>query len=162
MADEIESKTYELAYHLTPELEEADVKARAQELVNLITQNNGSVLISKEPKHSHLSYPIRHKQYSHFGVLEFKAPAEAVEKINAQIKLQNDVLRFLLLKKDTGALRTLGEPRAERMRARTRAQEPATAKIRPPAPASEKETKAESKKKTEEIEKEIEEVIKGL
>ncbi len=160
MANEVESKTYELAYHLIPELEEADVKARAQELVNLITQNNGSVLISKEPKRSHLSYPIRHKQYSHFGVLEFTAPAEAIEKINAQIKLQNDVLRFLLLKKDTGALRTLGEPRAGRMRAR--AHEPAMAKIKPLAPVSEKETKAESEIKTEEIEKEIEEVIKGL
>jgi small subunit ribosomal protein S6 len=160
MADETELKTYELAYHLTPELEEADVKARAQELVNLITQNNGSVLISKEPKRSHLSYPIRHKQYSHFGVLEFTAPAEAVEKINAQIKLQNDVLRFLLLKKDTGALRTLGEPRAGRTR--MRAQEPAMTKNRPSAPAAEQETKEEGKIKTEEIEKEIEEVIKGL
>ena len=160
MADETESKVCELAYHLIPELEEADVKARAQELVDLITQNNGSVLISKEPKRSHLSYPIRHKQYSYLGVLEFKAPAEAVEKINAQIKLRNDVLRFLLLKKDTGALRTLGEPRAERMRAR--AHEPTVAKIRSSAPASEKETKAGSKIKTEEIEKEIEEVIKGL
>jgi small subunit ribosomal protein S6 len=161
MADEIELKVYELAYHLTPELEEADVKARAQELVNLITQNSGSVLISKEPKRSHLSYPIRHKQYSYLGVLEFKAPAEAVEKINAQIKLQNDVLRFLLLKKPgNGALRTLGEPRAERMRMRT--QESTMAKIRPSAPVSEQETKAESKIKTEEIEKEIEEVIKGL
>jgi small subunit ribosomal protein S6 len=160
MADETESKVYELAYHLIPELEEADVKARAQELVNLITQNNGSVLISKEPKRSHLSYPIRHKQYSYLGVLEFKAPAEAVEKINAQIKLQNDVLRFLLLKKDTGALRTLGEPRAGRMR--MRAQEPAMTKTRPSAPVTEQETKEEDKVKTEKIEKEIEEVIKGL
>ncbi len=161
MADEIESKIYELAYHLIPELEEADVKVRTQELVDLITQNNGSVLISKEPRRSHLSYPIRHKQYSYLGVLEFTAPAEAVEKINAQIKLQNDVLRFLLLKKPgNGALRTLGEPRAERMRART--QEPTMAKIKPRAPASEEETRTESKIKTEEIEKEIEEVIKGL
>ena len=160
MVDEIESKAYELAYHLTPELEEADIKARAQELVNLITQNNGSVLVSKEPKRSHLSYPIRHKQYSYLGVLEFTAPAEAVEKINAQIKLQNDVLRFLLLKKpDNGALRTLGEPRAERMR--MRAQESTMTKIRSQTPVSE-ETKAENKIKTEEIEKEIEEVIKGL
>ena len=160
MAEETELKVYELAYHLVPELEEADIKARAQELANLITQTNGSVLISREPKRSHLSYPIRHKQYSYFGVLEFKAPAEAVEKINAQIKLQNDILRFLLLKKDTGALRTLGEPRAERMR--TRAKEPIMAKIRPSVLPSEQETKVEGKIKTEEIEKEIEEVIKGL
>ena len=160
MADETESKVYELAYHLTPELEEADVKARAQELVNLITQNNGSVLVSKEPRRSHLSYPIRHKQYSYLGVLKFTAPAEAVEKINAQIKLQNDILRFLLLKKPgDGALRTLGEPRTERMRARV--QEPAMPKVKAPAAAERKE-KERKEIKTEEIEKEIEEVIKGL
>lgn len=159
MVDEIESKVYELAYHLIPELEEADIRGRAQELSNLITQNNGSVLSSKEPRRSHLSYPIRHKQYGYFGVFEFTAPAEAVEKINAQIKLQNDVLRFLLLKKPRGILRTLGEPRMGRIKARV--QESAMPKTKTPVPVG-REEKAESKIKTEEIEKEIEEVIKGL
>ena len=160
MADKIESKIYELAYHLIPELEEADVRAHAQELSDLITQNNGSVLSSKGPKRSHLSYPIRHKQYGYFGVFEFTAPAEAIEKVNAQIKLQNDILRFLLIKKSRSkTLRTLGEPRTDRIKAR--AQESAAPKTKTPAPAGQKE-KAEDKIKTEEIEKEIEEVIKGL
>lgn len=160
MADEIESKVYELAYHLIPELEEADVRAHAQELSDLITRNNGSVLSSKEPRRSHLSYPIRHKQYGYFGVFEFTAPAEVIEKVNAQIKLQNDILRFLLLKKPSNkTLRTLGEPRMGRTKARV--QESAMPKTKTLTP-TEREEKAEKKIKTEEIEKEIEEVIKGL
>lgn len=160
MAGEIKTKIYELAYHLTPELEEVDVRTRVQELTDLIIQNKGSVLSSKEPQRSHLSYPIRHKQYSYLGTLEFTAPAEAVEKINVQIKLQNDVLRFLLLKKPgDGALRILGEHRAERVR--TRLQEPAGRKRKIQVPAEPK-IQAREKIKTEEIEKEIEEVIKGL
>lgn len=156
MAQESELKVYELAYHLIPELEEADVKVKAQEISDIITQNGGSVLVSKEPKRTHLSYPVKHKQYANFGVFEFSAPAETVEKLNSQLKLNNDVLRFLLIKRPSKkVLRTLGEQRTER---RMKTQE-----TKPKVPVTEEQpTKKTEEIKPEELEKEIEEVIKGL
>lgn len=161
MRGEIEPKIYELAYHLTPDLEEENVKIRAQELSDLITQNGGSILSSKEPRRTHLSYPIGKKQYGYLGIFDFAVPAELIEKIDAQMKLQNDILRFLLIKKldSRGDLRVLGELRPERVR--TKLQEPAGQKRKTQVPAEPKREAGE-KIKTEEIEKEIEEVIKGL
>ncbi len=161
MASKAESKIYELGYHLIPELEEVDVKTQAQELSNLITQNEGSILSSKEPRHTHLSYPIRRKQYGYFGTFDFTASPDTIEKINAQMKLQSGVLRFLLTKKTHSGkdMRVLGEHRAERMKVR-----PQESSIRKRAATAlpEREEKAREEIKTEEIEKEIEEVIKGL
>lgn len=161
MAGETESKIYELGYHLIPDLEGADAKIQAQEFSNLITQNNGSVLFSKEPKHIHLSYPIRRKHYGYFGTFDFTAPPDAIEKIDAQMKLQSNVLRFLLIKKLRGGegLRILGEHRAERIKAKP--QEPLAQRGGAQTFPEQKE-KARKEIKTEEIEKEIEKVIKGL
>lgn len=161
MVSEAESKTYELGYHLTPELEEADIKTRVQELTDLITREEGSILSSKEPKHTHLSYPIGRKQYSYFGTFDFKAPSDAIERINAQMKLQDGILRFLLTKKLHAGegQRVLGEHRAKQTRDRFR--ELPLERGTAPAP-TEQEEKTRKEIKTEEIEKEIEEVIKGL
>jgi small subunit ribosomal protein S6 len=161
MADKAESKIYELGYHLNPDIEEAEVKTQAQELSNLITQSEGSILSSKEPRRTHLSYPIRRKQYGYFGTFDFTASPDTIEKINAQMKLQSGVLRFLLAKRSHSGkeMRVLGEHRAERMK--TRPQETSVRK-RTESALPEREEKAKEKIKTEEIEKEIEEVIKGL
>ncbi len=149
MENEIESKTYELGYHLNLSLEEAGVKSNADEISDLIVQNGGSIVKFNEPKKIHLSYPLKHKSYAYFGVIYFKAPAESIEKINAQMKLQNNVLRYLLTKmpEESKELRILGEQRTHR------------------AKKSHEAVAGENKAvKLEEgaIEKEIEEVIKGL
>lgn len=161
MAGEIEPKTYEFAYHLTPDLEGADIKAQAQELFDLITRNKGSVLSSRGPERIRFSYPIRRKQYGYFGTFDFTAPNEAIEKINARAKLQNNILRFLLIEKlySGSGLRILGEHRVERARPKMQGPPRQTGRAQMPA---EKIEKAREEIKTEEIEKEIEEVIKGL
>jgi ribosomal protein S6 len=161
---EIKPKTYEFAYHLNPDLEEADAKAQAQEIFDLITGNQGSVLSSKGPERCRLSYPIRHKQFSYFGTFEFTAPNEAIEKINSRAKLQNNILRFLLIKKPLAksGLRVLGAQKTERIK--LRAQEPQRQTSRK-AEAIEELKIAGGKTKPDEIdkiEKEIEEAIKGL
>lgn len=122
MNDGLELKTYEFAYHLGPELEEASIKEQMQELESIVSKNGGSLLSSREPKKTRLSYSIKHKKSSHFGVIDFSAVSETIEKINIQLKLQHNVMRYLLIKKPDPAknLRTLGDPR---LRSKIRTQE---------------------------------------
>ena len=149
-----EPRTYELAYHLNPELEEADVKVRAQELSDLVTQAGGSVITSMAPRNTHLSYQIEHKQYAHFGILDFSAPAETLEKINARMKLQGGILRYLLLKKpENKELRILGQHRT-RPRIKTHEAVAPEAIKKPP------KEKTEAEK--QQLEQEVEKVIEGL
>jgi ribosomal protein S6 len=153
---DIEPKTYELAYHISSNLEEAEVKAAVEELANLITNDGGTIVISREPKRIHLSYPIKRQQYAYFGVFDFKAPVETIEKLGSQMKLQGNVLRYLLMKKpmEGKELRTLGETKNRRAK-------PKTHEIKKEVPMTQAE-KAENETKTKEMEEELEEVIKGL
>lgn len=157
MESEIQPKTYELAYHLSPDLDEAGVKVRVQELTELVSQAGGIVVNSKTPQHIHLSYMIKKKQYANFGLIDFSAPADTVEKINAQMKLQSNVFRYLLIKKpgtEGKELRTLGQYRARPRPIKTHettAQE-----------ALKKAPKEKTKEEKEQLETEIEKVIEGL
>jgi small subunit ribosomal protein S6 len=156
MDTEMELKIYELAYHVTSNLEEAQVKASVEELANLITNDGGTILISREPKRIHLSYPIKRQQYAYFGIFDFKAPAETIEKLGSQMKLQNNIIRYLLMKKppEGKEIRTLGETKSRRSKPKTFE----TKKEVPMTPAE----KVEVETKTKAMEEELEEVIKGL
>lgn len=142
---------YELAYHITPDLEEAAAKTRGQELETLLTQSGGAVVTSREPKKIHLSYPLAHKHYAYFGVMDFSASAEAIENINAQMKLQEGILRFMVVKKpQVKEVRALGDrSRSRRVHV---------------APTHKPGTTPEIKPKQEEkiIEKELADVLEKL
>lgn len=144
-----ESRAYELAYHFTPDLAEAEVAAHLKELESLVGTSGGLVIASREPKKIHLSYPIDHKYYGFFGVVEFNAQAEAITGLNAALKLQNGVLRYLIVAKpsEKKEIRALGDQRNRRSRVNV-------APTHKAAPEVKKE-KTEEK----EIEKELEGVL---
>ncbi|MFH1769186.1 MAG: 30S ribosomal protein S6, partial [Parcubacteria group bacterium] len=101
----------------TPDLEEAQVSSEVSDLEKMITQNGGSILVPREPKRMHLSYPIDHKHYVYFGVIDFSGPTEIIDMIENRLKLQPNVLRHLIIKKEEGKeLRTLGSVRQYRQK----------------------------------------------
>lgn len=103
-------RTYELAFHLTPDTEEAALAVRVGELESLVKQQGGTVAHIRDPKKTHLSYPVAHKHYGYFGVVEFSAEAEAIALLDAQLKLQDGVLRFLITQKpELKEIRSLGD-----------------------------------------------------
>ena len=149
---ELEPKieNYELGFHLFPELEEEESGKKFREIEESIAQLGGGVLASHKPKKQHLSYLINHKKYSWFGVIDFKAPTEAIAPLEAQLKLNDSVLRFLFLKIKENArfLKTLKES-SPRTRAKT---------YTPPKP----EDKPKEEIKPEVMEKQIENVIGNI
>lgn len=104
---------YELAFHISPDIEESAASARARDVETLINQGGGSVTASREPKKIHLSYPLAHHHYAYFVVVDFESQPEAIDQLDAQMKLQEGILRFLILKKPdaNSELRTFGEHR---------------------------------------------------
>lgn len=149
---ELEPKieNYELGFHLLPELEEEESGKKFREVEASVTQLGGTILASREPKKQHLSYPIDHKKYSFFGVINFKSPTGAIAPLEAQLKLNDAVLRFLVLKIKENArfLKTLKES-SPRTRAKT---------YTPPKP----EDKPKEEIKPEVMEKQLEDVIGNI
>jgi len=151
ISNNIGTGAYELAFHLRPELEEAEGKAKAMVLEESIGKIGGSISASREPKKQHLSYPISHQHYSLFGVINFQAPADKVAELGAQLKLDPAFLRFLLIKQEENqrVLRSANlHPGGARQRIKTTA--PTT------------EVKPKEEVKPEVMEKQLEEVIGNI
>ena len=90
---------YELAFHLNPDLEEAQVKELAQNIENYVISAEGVISFKKEPEKTRLSYPIKHKKQAYFGYIHFALESkEALANIDEQIRHNSDVLRYLTVK----------------------------------------------------------------
>ncbi len=140
---------YELAYHMKPDLEEAKIKTHMQDVESLITQNGGTVSTSRDPKKVHLSYPITRHHEAYMGVMDFSGPADMLAGVNAQLKLQEGILRFLIIHKPEGKeLRTFGEQRSRKIRTHVT---PTPKPIEKASPAEEKQ-----------MEKKLEDVLEKI
>ena len=110
MESEVTTKSYELAFHLTPDMEEASVATHVQDVQGVLTQHGGTVANTNEARRIHLSYPIKRKHYAYFGVIDFQADPEAIKAIDAQMKLQDGLLRFMITGKPVlKEVRSLGD-----------------------------------------------------
>jgi len=137
---------YELAFHLNPDLEEAQVKQSAQNIENYITSNGGVVSFKKEPEKIRLSYLIKHRKLAYFGYYHFSLElVEELIKIDEQARLDKDILRYMIIKTPAGL---------DKAKPRFRPQKPKVATEKP----AEKQTPEESK----ELEKQLEGILENL
>lgn len=100
MEEVAQKEQYELAFHLLPALTEADLDEKKREIEEFISKNGGLVSRLGEIKKTRLAYPIKSERFSNFGYIEFFAPKTTVEEINKNLKLNENVLRHLILKKE--------------------------------------------------------------
>lgn len=97
---ELSKQYYELAFHVTTNLEDADVQKTRQDVENILTSNGGVISFSKDLEKIRLAYPIKHQTSSYFGFFNFnlESPEDSVSKIREDLKLNSNILRFLILK----------------------------------------------------------------
>lgn len=94
-------QNYELAFQISSNLEEADVQKTRQDLEKAVISHGGIVSFAKEPERVRLAYPIKHQTNAFFGYLNFNLESgEAVHQIRDELRLNSNVLRFLILKQE--------------------------------------------------------------
>jgi ribosomal protein S6 len=92
MSDEIRKKTYELGYLLlSPD--------KNSSIVETIEKRGGQITDRKEVSQIRLAYPIKKHSSAYFGVCYFESDSEAPIKIDQDLKLNESVLRFILVLK---------------------------------------------------------------
>jgi len=146
----VQQTNYELAFHLNPNLEEAKIREIKQNIESIIATNKGVISYSKEPEKIRLSYEIKHVGNSYFGYIQFNlSEAQALEELNEQLKLNPDVLRYLLIKlpsdlqKKQSMLKQIKMKERQEKRAQAKAVAPKTGE-------------------NKELDKKLEEIIEGL
>lgn len=142
---------YELAFHLNPNLEEVKVAEIKQNLENIITLNGGVISYSKNPERIRLSYEIDHQRQSFFGYIQFSlTESNALDSLNEQLKLGQDVLRHLVVKLPSDLQKKQSMLKQIKMRERT--EKKAATKVKTPATPSE----------SRELDKKLEDILENI
>lgn len=89
---------YEVTYILRPSLEDAEVDVRVAQLAESLKQNGGEVVgeIEKMGKRR-LAYEIDDVREGFYVVMKFKSDAAPAKELERQLRLNEDVMRALLI-----------------------------------------------------------------
>ena len=144
-------RNYELAFHINPNMDEARVAQISNEIQEQLTKNGAMVTFAKEPERQRLSYEIVHNATSYFGYVQFNIEnPEGLAGVEEYIKLNNDILRSLIVRLPSDAQKSQALER--QMKAKERLEKRAQASVKAGTPAV----------PNEKLDKEVEDIIEKL
>ncbi|OJW48531.1 MAG: 30S ribosomal protein S6 [Alphaproteobacteria bacterium 41-28] len=91
---------YETVFIARQELSAAQVEALAANLTDILTQGKGEVSKTEFCGLRNLAYSIKKNRKGHYVLFNIDAPSSAVKEMERQMRLNEDILRFLTLKVD--------------------------------------------------------------
>ena len=112
---------YENVFISRQDLAPQQAEALATTFTEVVTGQGGSVTKTEYWGLRNLSYPIKKNRKGHYTLLNLDAPAAAIAELERQMRLHEDVLRFLTVRVETleegpSAMLQRREERAERER----------------------------------------------
>lgn len=97
-------REYELYLVIDADAEEETVEALVEKVTQLVTAGNGETageVIKVESRGKRrLAYTIKRKQEGHDIIVSFHAPPQTLTEIERVLKLDEQVLRYLLVRTD--------------------------------------------------------------
>ena len=93
-------RPYELMYLLPPTADEERLKAVSERLETAITGLGGKIDKVTPPARRRLAYEVEHHRDGHYGVVEFSLPPEQSREFDRTIRLTEDILRHLVVRRD--------------------------------------------------------------
>lgn len=97
---------YELGYHILPTVAENEVEEKINEIRNVIKDLEGEFIMEGEPEMIELAYTMivprggHNDKYdkAYFGWIKFKMPKISMPALRKELKLNQNLLRFILFK----------------------------------------------------------------
>lgn len=91
---------YELTILLSPNLAEKELAKETKNLADLLEKTGAKVTKKLEPAKKVLAYEIKKYKEAHYLYLELELKPEMVSAIDQKLKLEENVVRWLLVRKD--------------------------------------------------------------
>ncbi len=108
-------KEYELIVLIHPDLE-ADLDPALKKVRQLITDNDGEIVKEDNWGKKKLAYRINKEDFAIYVYFDLKLPATAPIKINNNLNIADEVLRYLLVKVDLKGRKALEEAKTTTLR----------------------------------------------
>jgi len=103
---------YEVTYILRPNLEEADVDARASAIGEIIKNQGGTVVNIEKLGRKRLAYEIADLREGNYVVMQFRSSGEASKELERLLKIDEDVIRALVIHLDKKTLAAMAHAAA--------------------------------------------------
>lgn len=93
-------RDYELVLVIDPDLAEGDRKKEITKVKKIIEGLKGKVEKTDEWGKRELAYPIKKKNLGYYFLLVLKLPNKAPVQVDNKLKLEEGIIRYLLVKKE--------------------------------------------------------------
>jgi small subunit ribosomal protein S6 len=93
-------RPYELMYLIQPTADEERLTAVSDRLQQTIGTLGGKVEKVSPPMRRRLAYELAHHREGQYAVIEFSLPPASARELERTIKLTEDILRHLVIRRD--------------------------------------------------------------
>lgn len=93
-------RPYELMYMVQPTADEERLGAVSDRLQQTIGSLGGKIDKVMPPVRRRLAYEIEHHREGQYGVIEYSLPPSQARELERTIKLTEDILRHLVVRRD--------------------------------------------------------------
>jgi small subunit ribosomal protein S6 len=93
-------KAYELLYIIRPDLDEEATTALVDRLSGLVASNGGDNLTVEKWGKRRLAYEIQDYKEGQYILMNFEGEGRTSQEIERVMKISEDVIRFLTVRKD--------------------------------------------------------------
>lgn len=146
------TKLYEISFFIDPDIKEEEVSAYAQKIKDFIVELGGDISKEQPIQKKKLAYQIKKVKQGYFGSMLFNLASENLKTLDKKLKLEDLVLRYLVIAADKNYLSQMKRQEEEIKEKFQRITQPSEG-------GTKKTIKAEDKTKLEEIEKKLEELL---
>ena len=98
-------KTYETLFIVQPNATDEEVQAAATGVESLVTGDGGAVTVKDIWGKRRLAYEVKKFNEGIYILMRFQSPGESVKKLETHFKLNDDIIRYLVVAFDEQALR---------------------------------------------------------
>ena len=91
---------YECVYIARQELTAAQAEQLSKDLAKIVSSNNGEIKSQEYWGLRNLAYKIRKNRKGHYTMFHIDAPSSTIEELERNMRLSEDILRYLTVKID--------------------------------------------------------------
>jgi len=91
---------YEILFIIPNKFTDDEAKEIFKKTGQLLSSYDGKITLENYWGKKKFAYPIKHEHYGYYGLYEFDLERTLISEINNKLRLDNNILRFMIVKKD--------------------------------------------------------------
>ncbi|NPA55496.1 MAG: 30S ribosomal protein S6 [Epsilonproteobacteria bacterium] len=109
-------KHYETLFVLKPTLTDEEIQKQIEAVVNVITANGGEIAAVDKVGMRDLAYEVQKNKRGYYTIIYYTAPTSAIKEIERNLRINEDVIRFITVKYENKKEQKIWETQASKVK----------------------------------------------